>query len=383
MKKTIIILSHVVSKDSLYCDYVHSHAKELVKKGYNVIVIACINYFPFLSFFNKTKKEIYELHKDNKEQDGVKIIYKRKLSISNLFKKSKINFNGILYYFAIKNIVKKIISENNVILIDAHTFKNEGYAAYKIKKNFNISTFVTCHGSSFNDCFLTKNGQNLIKKIGKNIDYFVCVSDKIKRQINTIGLNNVKVIYNGINFYKKNGIIKKNNIITVGSLTSDKNIDLVISSFNNVINFLPNTKLIVIGNGPEKENLKKLSNNNPNIVFLGKLPNKEVYKYLEENLIFLLPSSPEGFGIVYAEAMYNGCITIGTKNEGIDGFIKNGENGFLVNIDEKEITELILKILNNPTKYSNIQNNAISSIQKLTWENNVNQYLELLGENDV
>ena len=113
------------------------------------------------------------------------------------------------------------------------------------------------------------------------------------------------------------------------------------------------------------------------------MPNKEVYKYLEENLIFLLPSSPEGFGIVYAEAMYNGCITIGTKNEGIDGFIKNGENGFLVNIDEKEITELILKILNNPTKYSNIQNNAISSIQKLTWENNVNQYLELLGENDV
>ena len=115
MKKTIIVLSHVVSKDSLYCDYVHSHAKELVKKGYNVIVVACINYFPFLSFFNKEKKEIYELHKDNKEQDGVKIIYKRKLSISNLFKNSKINFNGLLYYYTIKNTVKKIKNKINIL----------------------------------------------------------------------------------------------------------------------------------------------------------------------------------------------------------------------------------------------------------------------------
>ena len=49
MGKTIVILSHVTSSNSLYCDYVHSHAIALKNEGYNVIVFACINYFPFLS----------------------------------------------------------------------------------------------------------------------------------------------------------------------------------------------------------------------------------------------------------------------------------------------------------------------------------------------
>jgi glycosyltransferase involved in cell wall biosynthesis len=45
--------------------------------------------------------------------------------------------------------------------------------------------------------------------------------------------------------------------------------------------------------------------------------------------VFAMVSKPEAFGLVYVEAMSKGCITIGTKGQGIDGVIQHGENGFL------------------------------------------------------
>ena len=83
------------------------------------------------------------------------------------------------------------------------------------------------------------------------------------------------------------------------------------------------------------------------VCFKGQVNNKEVQKLMSESYIFVLPSINEGFGIVYTEAMKAKCITIGTKNEGIDGFIKNGVNGFLVNPNVDEIAKLIDEIYND------------------------------------
>ena len=44
---------------------------------------------------------------------------------------------------------------------------------------------------------------------------------------------------------------------------------------------------------------------------------------------FVMVSSREAFGLVYVEAMAKGLIVIGTKGQGIDGVVKDGENGFL------------------------------------------------------
>ena len=49
---------------------------------------------------------------------------------------------------------------------------------------------------------------------------------------------------------------------------------------------------------------------------------------MEESDVFAMVSSPETFGLVYIEAMAKGCVTIGSKGEGIDGVIVNNENGF-------------------------------------------------------
>ena len=77
-----------------------------------------------------------------------------------------------------------------------------------------------------------------------------------------------------------------------------------------------------------------------------------------------------------------GCITIGTKTEGIDGFIKDKENGFLVNPNVKEIVQLIDEIYLKKYNIQEIRKRACQDAQKLTWENNAKQYIEVMKKNN-
>lgn len=372
--KTILVLTHTTSEEALMSSYVYYHSKAISKLGNRVILFAINNYFPF--FKKKIKKEI-------KTIDGIEIHFLNRISFSNFLENSKINLNGLSYYNVSKKEIKKILKKEKIDFIDAHYFKVEGYAAYRLKNKYNIKTSITLHGTTFTNSFNSINGKKDILKIAKRIDYFICVSEKLKKMLDTLKINNSKIIYNGINFFKSNNLIKNDySIITIGSFTSDKNIDVVIKSFKKVLAKFPEAHLTIVGSGILKEKLENMCYNIiDNVKFTGQITNDEVYKYLNQTNIFILPSSPEGFGIVYAEAMYNKCITIGTKGEGIDGFIKDKENGFLVSIDENKIADLILDILNNKYDLNKIREKAYLDAKQLTWDKNAKEYIKIINNN--
>lgn len=384
--KTIIILSHVGFDNTPYCSYVHSHAKALVEKGYNVIVLASLRWFPGVNIIRKNRKEYYKKYKGEKIIDGVKVIYFKCLSISNILRNSKLNINGLLYFWTIKSKIKNIIKKEEVLFIDAHTFKIEGYVASRIKRKYKIPATITCHGTSFNALYKTKNGKEQIKTICDNVDYVIGVSDRFKEKLNAINVNNAKTIYNGINYYENERIENDRNyngIITIANLIKQKNVNLVIEAFANIYKNNKELSLTIIGDGKEKEALLDLCRKlgiSKVVNFTGRIPNKEVYKLLRENNIFVLTSVIEGFGIAYAEAMYNGCITIGTKNEGIDGFIKDNINGYLINPTVEEITQKIEYIMmpDNIENCEIIRNKGIEDARLLTWDRNATEYINLL-----
>ena len=91
-------------------------------------------------------------------------------------------------------------------------------------------------------------------------------------------------------------------------------------------------------------------------------------------------SKGEAYGLVYLEAMSRGCITIGSINEGIDGVIVDGFNGFLAKAgDSKSLSNTISKIsqLSN-TEIRTIQQNAINTSRKYTDETTSLDYLNKL-----
>lgn len=159
-------------------------------------------------------------------------------------------------------------------------------------------------------------------------------------------------------------------VLTCAYFKKRKNIDKVIEACSGV----ENIELTVIGDGKERKTLEKIDKN---VKFLGSLPHDKVLEKMRENDIFVLPSVGETFGMVYLEAMASGCITVCTKGDGVDGIIKNGENGFLVEPNSSSVKETLLNIKNMDIKSLNaLRNNSFSTIKNYTSAICAERYLQ-------
>jgi glycosyltransferase involved in cell wall biosynthesis len=171
--------------------------------------------------------------------------------------------------------------------------------------------------------------------------------------------NKIKTIYNGINIneiqkLKDEKVSDYNNIfynnevikfITIGSLRKVKGHDSLIKSYLSVKNHLPNSKLIIIGDGPLRKELEQLIENlklKNDVLLMGL--RKNPYKYMAKSDIFVLSSKYEGFPIVLLEALACGLPIISTDCEtGPREILDNGHYGLLV--DKNNFDDLTNKML--------------------------------------
>jgi len=166
----------------------------------------------------------------------------------------------------------------------------------------------------------------LYKFITRNVNCVVAVSPFVKKElIIEFGVNKEKVKYigNPIDFegirtqmleqispeWQK--IFTGRTIINLGRLIPEKGQELLIRSFAKVQQLLPDTNLVLIGDGEEKKKLqvlaKKLGLEN-SVFFLGF--QKNPYKFMQHASIFVLTSRYEGFGLALVEAMTCGLPVI-------------------------------------------------------------------------
>src|SRR5574344_30407 len=134
---------------------------------------------------------------------------------------------------------------------------------------------------------------------------------------------------------------------------------------------MENIDLTLIGAKIKNKNYKN------NIHIFNYLPHEKVLEYMRNSDIFILPSVNETFGLVYLEAMASGCITIGTKGTGIDGIIKNEENGFLIDQNVKDIKSILnhIKVMDK-NSIKQLQENSFSTIQNYTKTKCCDGYLQ-------
>jgi len=178
----------------------------------------------------------------------------------------------------------------------------------------------------------------------------VAVSERTKKDLESLGVKNVKVIHNGIDFKKIESVKlseEESDIVFAGRLIKDKNVDVLIKAISLIKREIPDIKCIIIGDGPEKEklmNLAKALRVENNFKFVGFLENHDdVIAYMKSSKVFVLPSTREGFGIVALEA--NACglpvVTVNHGRNAVCDFI-NGKNGFICELSAENIAEKIL-----------------------------------------
>ncbi len=114
--------------------------------------------------------------------------------------------------------------------------------------------------------------------------------------------------------------------VSYGRLDSLKRIDVIVRSFQQ----MPDKKLIVLGDGPERESIKKLCEGYPNITFIGRLPQTELRSYVANCIASIYLPIREDMGLIPLECAAAGKPTIGANEGGLKEMIKPDKTGLLI-----------------------------------------------------
>lgn len=166
-------------------------------------------------------------------------------------------------------------------------------------------------------------------------------------------------------------------ILSVGSLTEQKDHSTLIQAFAGVLKHQDSYRLLVVGEGPKREQLQELARNlgvEDSLELLGETPNP--YPYMVNADVFVLSSRWEGFGIVLVEAMALGTPVISTDcPHGPREILDNGTFGTLVPVGQSEpLTDAIIEVAENHSDEQKLEKRAMEfHTNKIT-----NKYEEVL-----
>ena len=154
------------------------------------------------------------------------------------------------------------------------------------------------------------------------VDYFIANSNEVKNRIEKYYKRDAVVIHPPVrcdmfNISDTDG----DYYLVLSRLVKYKRFDLAVKACKEL-----NKKLVVIGEGPELENLKKDAEGNKNIVFLGRQSDEVVKKYMAECRALLFPGE-EDFGIVPVEAQSSGRPVIAYGKGGVLDSVIDGKTG--------------------------------------------------------
>jgi 1,2-diacylglycerol 3-alpha-glucosyltransferase len=131
----------------------------------------------------------------------------------------------------------------------------------------------------------------------------------------------------------------------VGRLASEKNPALLLRAFHGAASTYDHIRLLIVGDGPERENLESLvthMNISSKVHFTGMIDYKNIPAYLAASDIFINPSSTETFGLATVEAMAAGIPALGIDAPGSTDIIDDGITGL---ISSNEVAVLTAKLI--------------------------------------
>ena len=140
-------------------------------------------------------------------------------------------------------------------------------------------------------------------------------------------------------------------ILFIGALTRLKGVDLLIKAMKIISQKVPNVRLLIIGQGPLKEDLAKMVEDlklKENVLFLGPVLHDQIPFYIAASNLLVHPSRAESLGRVLLEAQAVGKPVVAFKVGGTREAVKDGETGILVKLgDYVKLAEAVLSLIEN------------------------------------
>ena len=268
--------------------------------------------------------------------------------------------------FGIGTFARIIAKQLGIPLVHTYHTMYEDYIHYITKGYFDKSskkiveylTLFYCDKTANELIVPTKKTYDLFKEkyeVDKNIHIIPTGIDVERFYLENVDQKKVKEL-------KEKFLILKGDmtIVFVGRLAKEKNIKFLIDAHREILKINSDIKLLIIGDGPDMEDYKKLiskSKLEKKVILVGKVPYDDIPSYYQLADIFVTASHTETQGLTVIEAMAAGITPVCIKDESFEDVIIDDLNGKLFKT-KSEYIKIIKELYENPKELSQFSKQA-------------------------
>lgn len=321
--------------------------------GCEIRVVAPVPYPPPLRFGSRW---MYSRVAREEMIGGIRVFHPRYF----LIPKISMPFHGLMMFFSVLRLIKRIKAEFDFDVIDAHYVFPDGLAAVLLGIVFEKPVVVTARGSDINVVAEMPLMRRLVRYTLANVAGVIAVSQALKTRIVGLGIpdRKVTVIPNGVDLEKFHPMDKtaarqrlglpgdKKVLLSVGGLDSVKGFDRLIQAVRILIDEFgaDDILLLIAGEGGLRRKLLSMvtaQSLEAHVRLVGAVPHEELRTWYSAADLFCLASRSEGWPNVVLESLACGTPVIATAVGGIPEIITSDSLGLLVHSGERQIAAQI------------------------------------------
>ena len=165
-------------------------------------------------------------------------------------------------------------------------------------------------------------------------------------------------------------------VLYVGRVAREKNIELVFPAFEAMRSVVPDSRLVVVGDGPIRASLAE---KNPGVVFCGSRRGEDLGAHYASGDVFLFPSLSETYGNVTVEAMASGLAVIAYDYAAAREHIRHAVNGLTAPVDDAaQFIDLARALASDPERIAELGRQARSTALQVSWDHVTERFERIL-----
>ena len=269
-----------------------------------------------------------------------------------------------------------ICIRKRVSLLHAHFVIPTGFIAVFVSRLLSLPLVVTAHGS---DVLSLPRRSAFLRRIAiftlRRADRIIAVSERIRDVISSWGIPRRKVVCLPIGIdetcYSPGGE-REDLVVSIRNLNPVYNVETLIRAVGEVVEHLPRTRFLIVGDGTERERLESLADKlgvADFIDFKGRVPREEIPRILSRGKVYVSTSLSDGTSVSLLEAFASGIFPVVSDIPANSQWIVDGENGYLFPTREAHLLaqKIILALNNDALRRNAMEKNRYLVEEKGSW----------------